>query len=75
MTVRDLIQKEDYDYIEWRLTAPGGKEVFAGACRSCNGKLISLDGDSYSANEEVIRHEKWAGGEVRNGLTVVTSGV
>lgn len=34
MTVLDLIQKEDYDYIEWRLTVPYGKDVFSGACRS-----------------------------------------
>lgn len=75
MTVLDLIQKEDYDYIEWRLTVPYGKDVFSGACRSSGGKLIPLDGDSYSTDEEVIRHEKWAGGEVKNGLTVVTNGV
>ena len=74
--VKDLISKKDYDYIEWRGTSPNnakGTDVFVGTCKSENGKLISLDGESYSDAEIVIKHEEWTNDEagIKNGLTVV----
>lgn len=45
--------------------------MFFGCCKSKNGKLIPLDGDSYSDNEIVIRYEEWSKDFVKNGLTVV----
>lgn len=79
MTVGDSIKNKDYDYISWRITLPeklGGGDFFAGVCRSENGKLISLDGDTYSEDEEVIRWEEWSNPEkdIKNGLTVVVEG-
>lgn len=79
MTVGDLIKNKDYDYIEYRLTLPAQLhgDIFAGVCRSENGELISLDGDTYSEDEEVIRWEEWSNPEkdIMNGLTVVVEGV
>jgi hypothetical protein len=79
MTVGDLIKDKDYDYIEYRLTLPPrlSGDIFAGVCRSENGKLISLDGDTYSEDEEVVRWEEWSNPEkdIMNGLTVVVEGV
>lgn len=75
MTVKDLIQKKDYDYISWRLTSPkwwDEPDIFLGSCKSINGELIPLDGDSYSENEIVIRYEEWSKEGIENGLTVVT---
>lgn len=79
MTIGDLIKNKDYDYIDYRITLPehlGGGDTFFGCARSENGKLIPLDYDTYSENEEVIRWEEWSDPEkdVKNGLTVVVEG-
>ena len=57
MIVKDLIKNKDYDYIEWRVTAPpqiNEEDIFFGCCKSENGKLIPLDGDSYFDDEIVF---------------------
>lgn len=76
VTVKDLIIKKDYDYISWRVTLPdeyGGGDTFFGTSRSKNGKLISLDGDIYDENTEIIKYEEWSAPEdgIMNGLTIV----
>ena len=76
MIVKDLISKNDYDYIEWRVVLPkrfGDIDIFCGICKSVNGVLISLDGDTYSEDTEIIRYEEWVNLEngIDNGLTVV----
>ena len=76
MIVKDLIDKKDYDYIEWRVTSPKGwhePDMFFGICESINGELISLDDDSYSENEVVLSYDEWSDEEldIKNGLTVV----
>ena len=76
MTIGDLIKKKDYDYIEWRAKLPesvGGGDTFFGAAASKDGKLISLDGDCYSEDIDVISYEEWDDAEenIKNGLTVV----
>jgi len=79
MTVGDLIKDKNYDYISWRVTLPedlGGEDIFFGAAKSENGKLISLDGDSYSECTEIIGYEEWDNPEegIKNGLTVIYKG-
>lgn len=79
MTIGNLIQKKDYDYISWRMTLPermGGGDEFFGCTKSQNGKLISLDGDSYSEDTEIISYEEWEDKEkgIKNGLTIVCEG-
>ena len=78
MTVGDLIKNKDYDYISWRVTLPDdlGGDMFSGAAKSENGKLISLDGDSYSENTEIIGYEEWDNPKegIKNGLTVIYKG-
>lgn len=79
MVVGDLIKNKDYDYIECRITLPeslGGGDTFFGVAKSENGKLISLDGDSYSENTEIIKYEEWTNEEkgIKNGLTVTYEG-
>ena len=73
MIVSDLIKNKDYDYISWRLYVnPDIQDIFAGICKSKNGKLISLDGDTiYSKDEEVISYSEWQDGRIKNGLTVM----
>ena len=74
MIIRDLIKEKDYDYISWRVTAPAAVEesdIFFGACKSKNGKLIPLDGDSYCDDEVVLKYEEWSSEDIKNGLTVV----
>ena len=79
MTVRDLIEKKDYDYIEWRITLPekcGGGDTLFGEAKSVSSKLIPLDGDTYYEDTEVLRYEEWSNLElgVNNGLTIVFEG-
>ena len=75
MTVQDLINKKDYDYISWRLTYPGIPDgVFAGSCHSINGELIPDDQDYYSPNEEVLKYDEWTQNDIQNGLTVLVEG-
>ena len=76
MTVKDLIKNKDYDYISWRVTLPeemGGGDIFIGCTRSENGKLISLDGDSYSEETEILEYKEWSDEDkgIKNGLTIV----
>lgn len=75
MTVKELIQNKDYDYISWRITAPkwwDEPDMFFGACKSINGELIPFDRDSYSEDEVVVRYEEWSSDDFENGLTIVT---
>lgn len=77
ITIGDLIKNKDYDFISYRVTPPKGvweEDIFFGVCKSQNGQLIPLDGDTYCESEEVIRWEEWSTDEVRNGLTVVCKG-
>ena len=79
MTIGELIKDKDYDYISWRVTLPekaGGGDTFIGESASKNGELISLDGDSYSKETEILRYEEWSDPEkgIENGLTVVYEG-
>ena len=75
MTIGDLIKKKDYDYISYRVNAPPGfsdDDIFFGCCASKNGRLISLDGDSYSEDEVIISYKEWSRPEedIINGLTI-----
>lgn len=73
MTIGDLIKNKDYDYISYRLMLPDGGNIFAGCFASKDGEIISLDGDTYSKDEEVLRYKEWSQPEdnMENGLTIV----
>ena len=77
ITIGDLIKNKDYDFISYRVTPPKGvweEDIFFGVCKSQNGELISLDGDTYDESEEVVRWEEWSTDKVSRGLTVVCEG-
>ena len=76
MTIGDLIKNKDYDYISYRMIIPvvnDGESIFAGCFKSEGGKIISLDGDSYSEDEEVVDWSEFTNPSrgVENGLEVV----
>lgn len=74
MTVSDLIKNKDYDYIEWRIMNPDRtSDMLFGITSSKNGKLISLDGDSYCEDTEIISYKEWNNPdeEIQNGLTII----
>ena len=74
MTIKDLITNRDYDCISLRGIVPekfGGGDVFFGKCKSINGELISLDGDTYDEKSEVISFQEWSNDNIQHGLTVV----
>lgn len=77
MTIRDLINKKDYDYISYRVTHPKFPEgVWLGICHSKNGELIPHDQDYYSTDEEVLDYEEWNDLEkgIENGLDILVEG-
>lgn len=76
MTIGDLIKNKDYDYVSYRSMLHDGGNVFAGCFASKDGEIISLDGDTYDKNEEVLRYKEWTQPEdgMKNGLTVVVKG-
>ena len=73
MTIEDLIKNKDYDYVSYRLTLPNGSDTFAGCFASKGGEIISLDGDIYNKDEEVLSYKEWSQleNDIQNGLTVV----
>lgn len=72
MTIKDLIEGKDFDFIELRIFAPElHKSVFIGSAKSKSGELISLDGDTYRNDAEVIEWEEWSGKKAKNAVTVV----
>lgn len=74
MTIKDLIKQKDYDYIELRELLPeegSNVQIFIGACKSVGGELISLDGDYYSRQVNIVSYEEWSTGDIKNGLTII----
>jgi hypothetical protein len=76
-TIEEVIKNKDYDYVSYRINHISDEDgIFAGCFKTENGKIISLDGDSYSLNEKVIASEEWEDEEenINNGLTVIVEG-
>lgn len=73
MTIGDLIKNKDYDYVSYRLTLQDGSDTFAGCFAAKDGEIISLDGDTYSMDERVLKYEEWNNPEegIDKGLTIV----
>lgn len=74
MTIGDLIKNKDYDYIEYRIMLPNGNDIFAGCFSSKSGEIISLDGDNYNKDEEILSYREWSNFKenIKNGLTVIS---
>lgn len=73
MTIRELIKNKDYDFIELRIIEPElHNSVFVGTAKSENGELISLDGDTYRKDVEILAYEEWSGKKVKNAVTIMS---
>lgn len=73
MKLKDILKGKNYKYIEYYVILPqtlGGEIVFSGLCRYMNGELISLDGDTYSLEDELIRYEVHRGEDGREILCI-----
>ena len=72
MTIGELIKDKDYDFIELRVfDSELHKSVFIGSAKSINGDLLSLDGDTYCKESEILEYEEWSGKKVKNAVTIV----
>lgn len=72
MTIGELIKDKDYDFIELRIINPElHNSVFVGTAKSESGELISLDGDTYRKDVELLEYEEWSGKKVMNAVTLV----
>lgn len=74
MTIRDLIKNKDYDYIEYRIMLPNGNDIFVGCFSLKSGEFISLDGDNYNKDEEILSYREWSNFKenIKNGLTIIS---
>lgn len=60
MKLKDIVTGRNYKRIEYRIILPqkyGGGSIFTGAARYMNGNLTSLDYDSYSLDDDVMKYE------------------
>lgn len=68
MTLIELMKELDrpVDTIEVRINSPleGEKDTLYGYCAWDGKKIISLDGDDYDENEELVRYEENKDGSV-----------
>lgn len=70
--IKDLIKDKDYDYIEYRIPSRESNDgEFAGAFRVEDGKIISIDGDSYNEEERVYAAEEWSDNRYPHALTIL----
>lgn len=76
MKIRDLAKK-DYDYVSYRIKLDeksakevGQDSIFAGEFAIKDGKIISLDGDTYNLDEEVVNYKEWSSEQCKSGLTI-----
>ena len=82
-TIGELVAGKDYDYVSFRgyderrnIPPATGNNIdgeFFGCFKVTNGKIIPLDGDSYSSEETVIVSEEWTMPDegIKKGLTVI----
>lgn len=86
-TIKDILNafNYDFDYVSYRIPLNladfqeksellGCENTeFAGCFKTENKKIIPLDYDSYSENEEVVAIEEWSMPEenIKHGLTIV----
>ena len=63
MKLREILQRinRDIPFISYRtfvsLNTDDDTDIFAGACEYKDGEIISLDGDSYSLEDEISAYE------------------
>ena len=74
MKLSDALKGRDYKEIEYRIMLPEGLgtgDAHYGKCQYINGELKSLDGDSYSLDDEIIRFEETGpDAEISGGATL-----
>lgn len=59
----------DVPYIEYR-TMLDDMDILSGICRYENGKLVPMDGDTYSPNDIISRYEWYDGRDGERCLSV-----
>ena len=78
MTIGELVAEKNYDFVEYRLKVTGSPDddkygILVGCFKVEDGRIVSLYGDIYSANEEVFLYKEWRDKKrgIKSGLTVV----
>lgn len=59
MTLKDVVKNKDYPTIEYRVNDPTnpGSTVLFGYCSYKKGQLKSLDGDTYSLEDNILSYK------------------
>ena len=75
MTLRNVLGGKEYKRIEYNIEVPkiiGEGTVFFGSCSYVDGNLKSLDGDTYSLDDEIISYREIAGSHTVTGEPVLS---
>ena len=56
LRLEDIVRGYDFN-IFYRMFLPTGEDFFAGHCKYENGELISLDGDTYSLKDRILKYK------------------
>ena len=67
MKIKHILTKPSL--IEYRTRGPNGEDMFCGECRYDGTNLVTLDGDSYSLEDEISHYEI---SEMDDGLQLIT---
>lgn len=57
LKLEDIVRGYDFSYISYRTYLPDGTDCFIGCCKYINDELISLDGDTYSLKDQILKYE------------------
>ncbi len=61
MLLKEIIEKEGLSgqelHVEYRSVSPEGIDCFTGAADYRDGELVSLDGDDYGLDDEIVKYE------------------
>ena len=72
MTLKDAVKDRDWNRIEYRIEFPeelGSGDTYYGECRYIGGKLMPLDEDTYSLDDEITHYTvAEAAGDISEGL-------
>lgn len=57
MKLKEIVEGKEYPTIEIRVYGPDGEDMLFGYCSYLNGKLESLDGDSYGLDMDIAEYD------------------
>lgn len=57
LRLEDIIHGRDFQLITYRHYLSDGKDYLVGTCKYIDGNLLSLDGETYSLKDPILKYE------------------